>query len=556
MNILLTDVRSLTLDIQEIPVAEQANADSFSGLLQQHFPADFEGGDQVVEFKGFLESFPVPVNDPEDLAKTSPATIWREFLARDQIKISSDQDPVISAPSELTSIVVNQAQATNPVVFVDTDKTPVAGQFLPVGGNLLPENALNEAAGTGVGAGAPVNAVTVAATSSTTPATMIATAGTETVTMAANSIEAMRSSPQDLAAIAALSPPDGKVTRSPQQAILTSQLPGIASQPVSGANLPRDFISSVDTAVHQPMNLAATKQLQPGMDAMQIPGTVGNLESEAATAIGSKPSAAVIRDILPARDNASVNLMPVRDKTPGSEPVLAREVLTSSADNPAADPRDIFKLPQPGIKVNSEATQPEATVHRSFELPSQTFANSSQQTVVSGATATPAVSTGPNSPPATPVPNALPAQLESMSLAPSADSKEWGSGLSERVNWMINQKQNMATIRLDPPALGKLDVHIKIADDVTTVTIQTQHAQTRELIEAASTRLRDFLQESGYQNVNVDVSQRQDQQQARSQAPTDAQTEPQDETHPDQASEHPQDRVTYAGGDGLVDTFA
>ena len=144
-----------------------------------------------------------------------------------------------------------------------------------------------------------------------------------------------------------------------------------------------------------------------------------------------------------------------------------------------------------------------------------------------------------------------------MSLARNADSTQWGTGLSERINWMIDQKQNTATIRIDPPYLGKLDVQIKIVDDATMITIQTQHAQTRDLIESASTRLRDFLQESGYQNVNVDVSQRQDQQQARSQTAPGTNTDQQNESNQDQASNH-QDReqVNYFIGDGLVDTFA
>jgi flagellar hook-length control protein FliK len=144
-----------------------------------------------------------------------------------------------------------------------------------------------------------------------------------------------------------------------------------------------------------------------------------------------------------------------------------------------------------------------------------------------------------------------------MSLTRNADASEWGNGLGERVNWMINQKQNTASIRLDPPFLGKLDVQIKVSDDATTITIQTQHAQTRDLIESASVRLRDFLQESGYQNVNVDVSHRQDQQQARSQMQADVNADLQDESGLEQAAEHEQrEQISYFNGDGLVDTFA
>ena len=38
--------------------------------------------------------------------------------------------------------------------------------------------------------------------------------------------------------------------------------------------------------------------------------------------------------------------------------------------------------------------------------------------------------------------------------------------------------------------------------------IQTQHVQTRDLIDSASMRLRDFLQDAGYSSVDVNVSHR------------------------------------------------
>jgi hypothetical protein len=99
--------------------------------------------------------------------------------------------------------------------------------------------------------------------------------------------------------------------------------------------------------------------------------------------------------------------------------------------------------------------------------------------------------------------------IQNMVLNPQGDARVWGEGLGERVNWMINQKLNNATIRLDPPSLGKLEVHINFSTDSTTVTINTHQAQTREMVENASHRLRDILEENGFANVNVDVSHHQ-----------------------------------------------
>ena len=116
----------------------------------------------------------------------------------------------------------------------------------------------------------------------------------------------------------------------------------------------------------------------------------------------------------------------------------------------------------------------------------------------------------------------LSGSLERMALSNPENATEWSSGLGERVSLMLNQKQKTATIRLDPPMLGKMEIQILVKDDVTSVTINTQHAQTRDMVDSASYRLREFLQDAGYQNVNVDVSHQSDQQKNNTQSMTDA----------------------------------
>jgi flagellar hook-length control protein FliK len=102
----------------------------------------------------------------------------------------------------------------------------------------------------------------------------------------------------------------------------------------------------------------------------------------------------------------------------------------------------------------------------------------------------------------------LPPALQTIALQPGTQASEWGNAISERVAFLINSKLNRAEIRIDPPHLGKLDIQIQIKDDSAVVMIQTQHAQTRDLIDSASMRLRDFLQEAGYSSVDVNVSHR------------------------------------------------
>ena len=146
--------------------------------------------------------------------------------------------------------------------------------------------------------------------------------------------------------------------------------------------------------------------------------------------------------------------------------------------------------------------------------------------------------------------------LEQLTIAKPENASEWGKGLGDRVSWMINQKLNSATIRLDPPLLGKLEVSIQVRDDITSITINTQHAQTREMIENASFRLRDHLQEAGFQNVNVDVSNDREQNQPGAEHLANTAASEDDDlnqqTDQDDVNQH---SVNYSS-DSLVDYFA
>jgi len=100
----------------------------------------------------------------------------------------------------------------------------------------------------------------------------------------------------------------------------------------------------------------------------------------------------------------------------------------------------------------------------------------------------------------------LPADLQNLSLSPSGGNQQWGNAIGERVAFLINHRLNSAEIRLDPPHLGKLDIQIQVKDDSALVVINTSQAQTRDLVESASLRLREFLQDAGYSSVDVNVS--------------------------------------------------
>jgi hypothetical protein len=79
--------------------------------------------------------------------------------------------------------------------------------------------------------------------------------------------------------------------------------------------------------------------------------------------------------------------------------------------------------------------------------------------------------------------------------------------LGNRVLWMVGQNLQAAELRINPPQLGPLEVHISLEGQHTKVSFITHHAEVREMMESSIPRLRDILAESGLNSVNVDVSQ-------------------------------------------------
>ena len=84
-------------------------------------------------------------------------------------------------------------------------------------------------------------------------------------------------------------------------------------------------------------------------------------------------------------------------------------------------------------------------------------------------------------------------------------ANEMGRQLGERVLMMARGDIKQASIRLDPPELGMMDIKISIQNDQTQVQIVVQNPQVREALESQSARLREFLEQQGLSLDNLDV---------------------------------------------------
>jgi flagellar hook-length control protein FliK len=106
----------------------------------------------------------------------------------------------------------------------------------------------------------------------------------------------------------------------------------------------------------------------------------------------------------------------------------------------------------------------------------------------------------------TPPSPAVSSGLPTVSIDTPFNQPNWGQSLGERIQWMVGQKMQGAQLKLNPAHLGPLEVRIQVQNDQASVQFTSTHAIVRETLEAALPRLRDMLESSGVELVDVDVS--------------------------------------------------
>lgn len=96
-------------------------------------------------------------------------------------------------------------------------------------------------------------------------------------------------------------------------------------------------------------------------------------------------------------------------------------------------------------------------------------------------------------------------------------SKQASSIMGEKIMMMINQGKQEVSIRLDPAELGSMHIKLQIQQDQLQVTIHTQVAQSRDIIEQHLPKLREQLAQQGINLGEASVEQQSKQDQSPSQ---------------------------------------
>lgn len=134
----------------------------------------------------------------------------------------------------------------------------------------------------------------------------------------------------------------------------------------------------------------------------------------------------------------------------------------------------------------------------------------------------------------------------------------WGEDFSQKISWMVSQKNQVAELHLNPPNLGPLDVVLKISDNQATALFASPHAAVRDAVESALPKLRELLADNGIMLSNATVGD---------QSPRDRGAEGSADRKSGASSAGSQaDEVTETSGtlpatsarrhNGMVDTFA
>ncbi|WP_353371120.1 flagellar hook-length control protein FliK [Aliiglaciecola sp. NS0011-25] len=100
-------------------------------------------------------------------------------------------------------------------------------------------------------------------------------------------------------------------------------------------------------------------------------------------------------------------------------------------------------------------------------------------------------------------------QLAQFDKAVNITRNEGLQQLTEKVRWMANQNNLQAEIRLDPPDLGAMKVRLNMSGDTASVNIVVQSQQARDVLEQATPRLKELLEQQGIELGQSSVQQEQ-----------------------------------------------
>ncbi|MBD8528828.1 MULTISPECIES: flagellar hook-length control protein FliK [unclassified Massilia] len=145
-------------------------------------------------------------------------------------------------------------------------------------------------------------------------------------------------------------------------------------------------------------------------------------------------------------------------------------------------------------------------------------------------------------------------------LSARVGTPAWDNQVGQKVIWMVGGEDQSATLELNPPDLGPVQVVLNVSNDLASVTFSSQQLEVRQALENALPRLREMMNESGIAlgnaTVNAGAEGRQGQDGQGSGRPGGGRGGNGNGGDGSVADVTPRQGSRIIGGAGAVDTFA
>lgn len=97
-------------------------------------------------------------------------------------------------------------------------------------------------------------------------------------------------------------------------------------------------------------------------------------------------------------------------------------------------------------------------------------------------------------------------ETASSKLSPTVGSTAWNQALGDKVVWMAAGAQQTATLTLNPPNMGPLQIVLNLSNEQATASFFSAQPEVRQALEAAFPRLKEMMNEAGIQLEQATVS--------------------------------------------------
>lgn len=149
------------------------------------------------------------------------------------------------------------------------------------------------------------------------------------------------------------------------------------------------------------------------------------------------------------------------------------------------------------------------------------------------------------------------AQAATDKLAPRVGNPGWDQALGQKVVWMVAGEQQSASLTLNPPELGPLQVVLNVSNNQATASFTAAQPEVRQALESAMPKLREMLGDAGIQLGQANVSAGTPNNQHEGSGDRRSSSWRTGETDESLDMAIPTSRgQQITGGQGLVDTFA